>query len=63
MLIPVLIAVTVAVVLVTIFLVLNSLKTKSISSKSERIASSVQKRGMTAVIKDYEKSWLMILIM
>ena len=55
MLIPVLIAITVAVVHITIILILNSLKRQSTASKSERVASSVQKKGMTAVIKEYEK--------
>ena len=55
MLIPVLIAVTVAVVLVTIILVLSSAKGKRNSGKSERVASSVQKKGMSAVVKEYEK--------
>lgn len=55
MLIPILIAVTVAVVLITVILVLNNLKHKSSSSKSERVASSVQKKGMSAVVKEYEK--------
>ena len=55
MLIPVLIAVTVAVVLITIILLLNSAKRKVSSSKSERVASSVQKKGVSAVAKEYEK--------
>ena len=55
MLIPVLLAITVAVVLITIILFFNGLKRKSNASKSERVASSVQKKGMTAVIKEYEK--------
>ena len=55
MLIPILIAVTVAVVLVSVILVVSGLKNKSTSSKSERVASSVQKKGMTAVVKEYEK--------
>ena len=55
MLIPVLIAVTVAVVLITIILIMSSLKGKHTSGKSDRVASSVQKKGMTAVVKEYEK--------
>ena len=55
MLIPVLIAVTVAVVLITIILIISSLKTKHSSTKSERVASTVQKKGVTAVIREYEK--------
>ena len=55
MLIPVLIAVTVAVVLITIILVSSSLKNKRTSTKSDRVASSVQKKGVTAVVKEYEK--------
>ena len=55
MLIPILLAVTVAVVLVTVILVLNSLKGKRSSTKSDRVASSVQKKGMSAVVKEYEK--------
>lgn len=46
MLIPVLIAVTVAVILITIILVLSSAKGKRTSAKSEKVASSVQKKGM-----------------
>ena len=55
MLIPVLIAVTVAVVLITIILVVSSAKGKHSSTKSDRVASSVQKKGASAVIKEYEK--------
>ena len=55
MLISVLIAVTVAVVLITIILLLNGAKRKVSSTKSERIANSVQKKGQSAVIKEYEK--------
>lgn len=55
MLIPILIALTVAVVLITIILMLNGAKRKASSSKSDKIASSVQKRGMSAVVKEYEK--------
>ncbi len=55
MLIPVLIAVTVAVVLITIILIVSNAKNKSSTNKSEKVASSVQKKGMSAVIKEYEK--------
>ena len=55
MLIPVLIAVTVAVVLITIILILSGAKGKVRSAKSDRIANSVQKRGVSAVAKEYEK--------
>ena len=55
MLIPVLIAVTVAVVLITIILVASGAKGKARSAKSDRLASNVQKKGVSAVAKEYEK--------
>ena len=55
MLIPVLIAVTVAVVLITVILVLSGAKRKSRDSRSDRVATSVQKKGVSAVAKEYEK--------
>ena len=55
MLIPVLISITVAIVFITIILVLSSAKGKHNANKSDRVASSVQKRGMSAVVKEYEK--------
>ena len=56
MLIPVLIAVTVAVVLITIILILSGAKGKARSAKSDRIANSVQKRGVSAVARNMKKS-------
>ena len=55
MLIPVLIAVTVAVILVTIILVVSSAKRNAKGSRAEKVVNSVQKRGVSAVVKEYEK--------
>ena len=55
MLIPVLIAVTVAVVLITIILIASGAKGKVKTAKSDRLASNVQKKGVSAVAKEYEK--------
>ncbi len=55
MLIPVLIAITIAVVLLTVLLVASSTKRQSRKTRSDRVATSVQKRGVSAVAKEYEK--------
>ena len=55
MLLPILISVTVAVVLVGLILVLNNAKNKAKGSRADKVASSVQKKGMSAVVKEYEK--------
>ena len=55
MLIPVLISITVAVILITVILVISGAKNKSKGSRAEKVASSVQKRGMGNVVKEYEK--------
>ena len=55
MLIPVLIAVTVAVILITIILVVSGAKHNAKGSRAEKVANSVQKKGVSAVVKEYEK--------
>ena len=55
MLIPVLISVTVAVILITIILISYSARSKIKGSRAEKVATSVQKKGMSAVVKEYEK--------
>jgi len=55
MLIPILISITVAVVLITVILVTGNLKNKARGSRAEKVASSVQKKGISAVVKEYEK--------
>ena len=55
MLIPVLIAVTVAVVLITIILIASGLKKGAKTNRADKVASSVQKKGISAVVKEYEK--------
>ena len=55
MLIPVLIAVTVAVVLITVILIASGLKRGAKSSRAEKVANTVQKKGMSAVVREYEK--------
>ena len=55
MLIPVLISITVAVVLITIILIISSAKGKGRAAKTDRIINSVQKKGVSAVAKEYEK--------
>ena len=55
MLIPVLIAVTVAVVLITIILIVSGAKGKAQTAKTDRLANSIQKKGVSAVAKEYEK--------
>ena len=55
MLIPVLISITVAVVLITIILILSSAKRNAKDTRADKVASTVQKKGMSAVVKEYEK--------
>jgi cytochrome c-type biogenesis protein CcmH/NrfG len=55
MLIPVLIAVTVAVVLITIILIVSGAKGKALTAKTDSLANSIQKKGVSAVAKEYEK--------
>ncbi|MCR5766376.1 MAG: hypothetical protein K6G09_10440, partial [Treponema sp.] len=55
MLIPVLIAVTVAVVLITVILIASGLKRGARNTRADKVQSSVQKKGMSAVVKEYEK--------
>ena len=59
MLIPVLIAVTVAVVLITIILIASGLKKGAKTNRADKVASSVQKKGISAVVKEYEKKLLL----
>ena len=55
MLIPVLISITVAVILITILLVASSMKRNAKGARAEKVASSVQRKGIGAVVKEYEK--------
>ncbi len=54
MLIPVLVSIAIVAVIVSIFLVIFS-GDKSVPKSREKLNSTVQKKGKSAVIKEYEK--------
>lgn len=55
MLIPVLIAIIVAALLVVIIMLVSGVKNKTKAPKANKVANSVQKKGKSAVVKEYEK--------